>query len=205
MRTRQTPRPLCPGAADVQHFRRQFRPTIYGNPSLHLRLPLLFRVRCWNQKQYGEQRGVQPPQITVDYYFFDASPGFFIETDLLTRGAQQNDSVARILRRADSRLQRLPIGKTALRGMVERRRGASLTNDGRLLLFARTPTGALHCELNTTKQPNVKFVQNPRTYREAYANSVQIRVNVWDFFLVFGTMQQSTETQVELRNFQGII
>src|SRR6202142_1435810 len=57
--------------------------------------------------------------------------------------------------------------------------------------------------MNTTNQPNVKFVQTS-DYREAYANSVQIRVNVWDFFLVFGTMQQSTETQVELRNFQGV-
>jgi len=58
-------------------------------------------------------------------------------------------------------------------------------------------------DMNTTNQPNVKFVQTP-DYREAYSNSVQIRVNVWDFFLVFGTMQQSSETQVELRNFQGI-
>ena len=55
----------------------------------------------------------------------------------------------------------------------------------------------------TANQPNVKFAQTP-DYREAYANSVQIRVNVWDFFLVFGTMQLSSETQVELRNFQGI-
>jgi len=52
-------------------------------------------------------------------------------------------------------------------------------------------------------QPNVKFVQTD-DYRETYANSVQIRVNVWDFFLVFGTMQQASESQVELRNFQGI-
>jgi len=52
-------------------------------------------------------------------------------------------------------------------------------------------------------QPNFKFV-NTGDYRENYANSVQIRVNVWDFFLVFGTMQQSSETQVELRHFQGI-
>jgi flagellar protein FlaG len=29
-------------------------------------------------------------------------------------------------------------------------------------------------------------------------------VNVWDFFLVFGTMQQQTENQVEVRNIQGI-
>ncbi len=57
--------------------------------------------------------------------------------------------------------------------------------------------------MNTQPQPNIKFANTP-DYREAYANSVQIRVNVWDFFLVFGTMQQSSETQVELRNFQGV-
>ncbi len=52
-------------------------------------------------------------------------------------------------------------------------------------------------------QPNVKLINAP-DYREAYANSVQMRVNVWDFFMVFGTLQQQTETQVEIRNFQGI-
>src|SRR5258708_13081987 len=52
-------------------------------------------------------------------------------------------------------------------------------------------------------QPNVKL-NNAPDYREAYANSVQMRVNVWDFFMVFGTLQQQTETQVEIRNFQGI-
>jgi Protein of unknown function (DUF3467) len=57
--------------------------------------------------------------------------------------------------------------------------------------------------MNQANQPNVKFVQT-NDYRETYANSVQIRVNVWDFFLVFGTMQQASEAQVELRNFQGI-
>ena len=31
-----------------------------------------------------------------------------------------------------------------------------------------------------------------------------MRVNIWDFFLVFGTLQQQTETQVEIKNFQGI-
>src|SRR6202142_3020907 len=58
-------------------------------------------------------------------------------------------------------------------------------------------------DMNTANQPNVKFVQTP-DYRDAYSNSVQIRVNVWDFFLVFGTMQQTSESQVELHNFQGI-
>jgi hypothetical protein len=52
-------------------------------------------------------------------------------------------------------------------------------------------------------QPNVKLTNAP-DYREAYANSVQMRVNVWDFFMVFGTLQQQTEAQVEIRNFQGI-
>ena len=52
-------------------------------------------------------------------------------------------------------------------------------------------------------QPNIKLV-NSDDYRENYANSVQVRVNVWDFFLVFGTLQQQTETQVEVKNFQGI-
>ncbi len=40
--------------------------------------------------------------------------------------------------------------------------------------------------------------------QNGYANSVQMRVNIWDFFLVFGTLQQQSETQVEIRNFQGI-
>ncbi len=52
-------------------------------------------------------------------------------------------------------------------------------------------------------QPNFNVV-NTADYRETYANSVQVRVNVWDFFLVFGTMQQQSENQVEVRNFQGI-
>jgi hypothetical protein len=52
-------------------------------------------------------------------------------------------------------------------------------------------------------QPKISLLNSP-DYRENYANSVQVRVNVWDFFLVFGTLQQQSETQVEVRNFQGI-
>jgi uncharacterized protein DUF3467 len=52
-------------------------------------------------------------------------------------------------------------------------------------------------------QHNIKLV-NSSDYREGYANSVQVRVSVWDFFLVFGTLQQQSETQVEIKNFQGI-
>ena len=56
---------------------------------------------------------------------------------------------------------------------------------------------------NNPTQPNVKLI-NRADYRETYANSVQVRVNVWDFFLNFGTMQPTSETQVEIHNFQGI-
>jgi len=56
---------------------------------------------------------------------------------------------------------------------------------------------------NNPIQPEIKLTQSP-DYREAYANSVQIRVNVWDFFLVFGTLQQQTPSEVEVRNFQGV-
>ena len=34
------------------------------------------------------------PQITVDYYYIDPGHGFFVETDLLTDGAQQNGQVS---------------------------------------------------------------------------------------------------------------
>jgi hypothetical protein len=63
---------------------------------------------------------------------------------------------------------------------------------------------SLNClSMSIPPQPNVKLTNAP-DYREAYANSVQMRVNIWDFFMVFGTLQQQTETQVEIRNFQGI-
>ena len=52
-------------------------------------------------------------------------------------------------------------------------------------------------------QPNIKISQSS-SYRENYANSVQIRVNVWDFFLVFGTLQQQSAAEVEVTNFQGV-
>ena len=57
--------------------------------------------------------------------------------------------------------------------------------------------------MNNPIQPNVKLINDPN-YRESYANSVQMRVNIWDFFLIFGTLQQQSETHVEIRNFQGI-
>jgi hypothetical protein len=41
-------------------------------------------------------------------------------------------------------------------------------------------------------------------YRESYANSVQIRVNLWDFFLMFGIINQTSPEDVQIHNFQGV-
>ncbi len=50
-------------------------------------------------------------------------------------------------------------------------------------------------QLNLTKTEN---------YRDGYANSVQVRMSVWDFFLVFGTMTQDSPNELNVKNFQGI-
>lgn len=47
-------------------------------------------------------------------------------------------------------------------------------------------------------------LSNTADYRDNYCNSVQMRVSVWDFFLVFGTMHQQTPEEVNIHNFQGI-
>jgi len=41
-------------------------------------------------------------------------------------------------------------------------------------------------------------------YRDSYANSVQVRMSVWDFLLVFGTVHQDSADAVTIENFQGI-
>jgi len=41
-------------------------------------------------------------------------------------------------------------------------------------------------------------------YRDGYSNSVQVRMSVWDFHLVFGTMAQEAADQMHFRAFQGI-
>jgi Protein of unknown function (DUF3467) len=51
--------------------------------------------------------------------------------------------------------------------------------------------------------PKIQMINTP-DYRENYANSVQIRVNLWDFFLLFGRVSQSSPDAVSIHNFQGI-
>ena len=55
----------------------------------------------------------------------------------------------------------------------------------------------------TPKQPEVTLVQTT-DYRESYANSVQVRVSVWDFQLVFGLASSESPEQVTIRNNQAI-
>src|SRR5712664_1654455 len=55
------------------------------------------------------------------------------------------------------------------------------------------------------QQPQTKIqLVNTPDYREHYANSVQVRVSLWDFFLLYGTMNQSAPDAVTIQNFEGI-
>jgi hypothetical protein len=57
----------------------------------------------------------------------------------------------------------------------------------------------------TPGQPTPKLqLTNTADYRENYANSVQARVSLWDFFLLFGTINQTAQDAVTIQNFQGI-
>jgi Protein of unknown function (DUF3467) len=55
----------------------------------------------------------------------------------------------------------------------------------------------------TPQQPQMNLVQAD-DYRESYANSVQVRVSVWDFQLVFGLATSETPDQVTIRNHQAV-
>ena len=52
-------------------------------------------------------------------------------------------------------------------------------------------------------QPRI-VLEKTADYREDYANSVQIRVNLWDFFIMFGKLNQTAADTVNIENFQGV-
>ena len=57
----------------------------------------------------------------------------------------------------------------------------------------------------TPQPPQTKIqLMNTSDYREHYANSVQVRVSLWDFFLLFGTLNQAAPDAVTIHNFQGV-
>ncbi|MEO8028123.1 MAG: DUF3467 domain-containing protein [Bryobacteraceae bacterium] len=52
-------------------------------------------------------------------------------------------------------------------------------------------------------QPRL-HISNTADYREGYANSVQIRMSLWDFCLGFGVMNQTTPDAVNIQLFQSV-
>jgi hypothetical protein len=54
-----------------------------------------------------------------------------------------------------------------------------------------------------TNQPTLNLTTT-EDYRDGYSNSVQVRMSVWDFYLVFGTMTQPSPDELTVKNFQGI-
>ena len=52
-------------------------------------------------------------------------------------------------------------------------------------------------------QPRITLSKSP-DYRDNYANSVQVRVNLWDFFLSFGLLEQNAPDDVRIVSFQGV-
>jgi hypothetical protein len=52
-------------------------------------------------------------------------------------------------------------------------------------------------------QPTVQTTK-AKDYRESYANSIHVRVSVWDFLISFGVMRQETVNEIIIENAQGI-
>ncbi len=57
--------------------------------------------------------------------------------------------------------------------------------------------------MSAPQQPKLNVVRTT-DYRESYANSVQVRVSVWDFQLVFGLASSESPEKVTISNHQAI-
>ena len=53
-------------------------------------------------------------------------------------------------------------------------------------------------------QPDKVQVVQQEEYREDYANSVQVNVSVWDFFLQFGRLKMDPGGDVTFASFHGV-
>jgi hypothetical protein len=58
--------------------------------------------------------------------------------------------------------------------------------------------------MNPQQPPTKIQLTNAPDYRESYANSVQVRVSLWDFFLLFGTMNQTSADSVTILNHHAV-
>lgn len=59
------------------------------------------------------------------------------------------------------------------------------------------------CMSHLGTPPKINLVEDP-SYRDIYANSVQVRVSTWDFYLVFGAARQDMQNAVTIHNQQGV-
>src|SRR5271169_1622796 len=55
----------------------------------------------------------------------------------------------------------------------------------------------------SAQQPQLSLAHTP-DYRESYANSVQVRVSVWDFQLVFGLASSESPDKVTINNHGAV-
>jgi Protein of unknown function (DUF3467) len=58
--------------------------------------------------------------------------------------------------------------------------------------------------MSSLHEPPEIRIRNRDDYRESYANTVQVRMSVWDFFLAFGLALPGNGPGIDLLNFQGI-
>ena len=58
--------------------------------------------------------------------------------------------------------------------------------------------------MGPTQTPPKIQLANRDDYRETYANSVQVRMSLGDFLLMFGIAQQTGVDSVTIHNFQGV-
>jgi hypothetical protein len=58
--------------------------------------------------------------------------------------------------------------------------------------------------MHPQQNPPQLTLETTADYRENYANSVQLRASLWDFFLMFGTLRQSSPEAVTIQNYQGV-
>ena len=60
-----------------------------------------------------------------------------------------------------------------------------------------------HDSMNQPQPPKIQMNNQP-DYRENYANSVQVRLSLWDFFFLFGLATPTAPDSLSIQNFQGI-
>ncbi len=66
--------------------------------------------------------------------------------------------------------------------------------------MAQKPTA----DVQEQPQPDKVRVARTEDYREDYANSVQVNVSVWDFFLQFGRLNAGSGSEVTFSAFAGV-